>query len=149
MCDAPMLSVLSPLVNFNSQQWSALDAAGFIINDVQIPHMKGWYCGPDKRACVLAPLPVLPSCFLISASACITYSSPAVSVFLHTFSRAVYLKKSRAEKCQNASFLFFLPTGTAEALCVCSFWREETAFCLRSLCASNNGGFFLPSSVSS
>lgn len=71
------------VLNFNSQQSTALDVAVCIINDVQIPHMKGSHCGPDKRLCVLSCASLTSSrCFLISVSSYIIYS-PAFCFLTH------------------------------------------------------------------
>lgn len=68
------------VLNFNSQQSTAVDVAVCIINDVQIPHMKGLHCGLDKR---LSCASLTSSrCFLISVSSYIIYS-PAFCFLTH------------------------------------------------------------------
>lgn len=106
--------------------------AGFIINDVQIPHMKGSHCGPDKRACVLC----------LSQFFSLVFSFPprlaSHLLLVSRFSRHIS-KSQRWKMSEDVSFIFSL--HAANALCACSLRHEETAFCLHSLCGSNNREF--------
>lgn len=109
------------ILNFNSQRSTVLDGAVCIINDVQIPHMKGLHCGLDKRLCVLfffLPHPVYSSNFFLVPHLCL--------IFHHIFSRPLFFNtfcnqliwKSHMDKCQWIyQFLY-----TLWRLCSCIQW---------------------------
>lgn len=114
------------VLNFNSQQSTAVDVAVCIINDVQIPHMKGLHCGPDKRLCVLSCASLTSSrCFLISVSSYIIYS-PAVCFwtrFLTSLS-----EKSCWKMSVNEMSFFFLPTVESLFLNITAFDVKKQPF---------------------
>lgn len=86
--------------------------AGFIINDVQIPHMKGSHCGPDKRLCVLS----------LSEFFSLVFSFPPrlashillVPPFSRHIFEPVYLKTGAKNVSKRVIFLF----STLPRLCV-------------------------------
>lgn len=125
------------VLNFNSQQSTAVDVAVCIINDVQIPHMKGSHCRPDKRLCVLSCASLTSSrCFLISVSSYPIYS-PAFCFLTH------FLTSLSEKSCWKMSVneMFFSPHCRGFVSEYNCFWHEETAFCLHSFCSLNNSVF--------
>lgn len=134
------------ILNFNSQQSTVLDRAVCIINDVQIPHMKGLHCGLDERLCVLSLFLFLPRpvysyyFFLFSHLRLILHHIFSCPLFFNTFCNQFIWKAVRKNVHESFSFSPDCRGFVSEHNGV---WHQKTAFCLRSLGSLNNTEFSL------